>query len=111
MPSKSVPPLPGVTPATICVPYSRHVRVWNCPVAPVIPWVTTRVVLSTRMLIARFPLAPSRGRRDGLLRTVGHVRRRDDAETGVGEDLLALLDVGPLHAHDDRHLELDLPGR
>ena len=22
MPSKSVPPLPGVTPATICVPYS-----------------------------------------------------------------------------------------
>ena len=43
IPSKSVPPFPGVTPATICVPYSRQAWVWNWPVDPVIPWVMTFV--------------------------------------------------------------------
>ena len=47
-----VPPLPGVTPATICVPYSWHARVWSCPVAPVMPCVTTRVFLLTSTLTA-----------------------------------------------------------
>ena len=31
--------------------YSRHMRVWNCPVLPVMPCVMTLVFLSTRMLI------------------------------------------------------------
>src|ERR1700687_2116718 len=51
IPSRSVPPLPGTTPPTIWVPYSLHARVWSWPVAPVIPWVSTRVFLFTRMLI------------------------------------------------------------
>ena len=31
------PPLPGVTPPTILVPYSRQPRVWNSPTFPVMP--------------------------------------------------------------------------
>ncbi|GBD37130.1 hypothetical protein HRbin36_02260 [bacterium HR36] len=55
-PSLTVPPLPGVTPPTTCVPYSRHCCAWNNPALPM-PWVRTRVCLSTRMLMvspARF---------------------------------------------------------
>ncbi len=41
--SCTVPPRPGVTPATIFVPYSRQPRAWNVPSRPVIPWISTRV--------------------------------------------------------------------
>src|SRR5215471_3738299 len=107
MPSKSLPPLPGVTPATICVPYSLHVRVWNWPVDPVMPWVTTLVLLLTRIDIARAP-ASGRGGRDGLARAVGHVAGGDDVQARIGEDLLPLLDVRSLHANDDGDGELHL---
>src|SRR4051812_48233312 len=46
------PPLPGVTPPTIFVPYSRHCLVWNAPADPVMPWQMTLVFLLTRMLIS-----------------------------------------------------------
>src|SRR6266568_4327226 len=85
MPSKSVPPRPGVTPATICVPYSRQRRVWSWPVAPVMPWVRTRVALPTGRSSGR--------RRDRRARPVEHVGGGDDVELGVGEYLLPLLDV------------------
>ena len=49
--SKSIPPLPGVTPATIFEPYSMHWRVWKEPVLPVMPLITTLVSLLTSMLI------------------------------------------------------------
>src|SRR5436309_1060997 len=49
-PSWVVPPLPGVTPPTIAVPYSRHRAAWNAPSRPVIPCTTTRVERSTRTL-------------------------------------------------------------
>src|SRR4051794_13666141 len=107
MPSKSVPPFPGATPATICVPYSLQSRVWSWPVAPN-PWVSTLVSLSTRTLtrpsVGRRSLArPPRGRAPGgsrrppggihgLLRAVLHVDRRDDVELRLREDLLPLLD-------------------
>ena len=40
-PSSAVwPPLPGVIPATICVPYSCIARLWNSPSRPVMPWTT-----------------------------------------------------------------------
>src|SRR6185295_12467723 len=54
MPSKSSPAFFGFTPATkqlLPFAYSRHMRVWNCPVLPVMPWVMTLVFLLTRMLI------------------------------------------------------------
>src|SRR5574341_1342644 len=61
IPSWTIPPFPGVTPATTCVPYSRHARAWNVPSLPVTPCTTTRVLLSTRMLMrAPFPSAAFR---------------------------------------------------
>src|SRR5438552_18701898 len=56
MPSKSSPAFFGLTPATkqfIPLAYSRHIRVWNWPVLPVIPCVMTLVFLLIRMLIRR----------------------------------------------------------
>src|SRR3990172_8497841 len=50
-PSNSVPPLPGVTPATILVPYSMQALVWNEPSLPVIPCTINLVDLLTRILI------------------------------------------------------------
>ena len=41
MPSKSRPPLPGVTPAAMFVPYSTMSRVWCEPNLPVMPCTTT----------------------------------------------------------------------
>ena len=49
--SDSVPPLPGPTPPTTLVPYSRAPAVWKAPALPVIPWQITLVSLSTSMLI------------------------------------------------------------
>src|SRR5439155_12237208 len=49
-PSWVVPPLDGVTPPTTVVPYSLQRAAWNAPSRPVMPWTTTRVDLSTRML-------------------------------------------------------------
>src|SRR6185503_12368755 len=61
MPSTSCPALPGVTPATTCVPYALHCVAWNEPSLPVIPCTTTRVLLLTRMLTINlssfFPLS------------------------------------------------------
>ena len=51
IPSTSWPALPGVTPATTCVPYALHCVAWNEPSLPVIPCTTTRVALFTNMLI------------------------------------------------------------
>ncbi len=56
--SKSPPPFPGTTPATTCVPYSIICRAWKDPVEPVMPCTSTRVWLSTKMLMR--PLAPQR---------------------------------------------------
>ena len=47
------PPLPGVTPPTIFVPYSRQPLVWNAPAEPVMPWQMTRVSLLTKMLMGK----------------------------------------------------------
>src|SRR6185369_9751444 len=98
-------------------------RVWNWPVLPVMPCVTTRVFLSIRMLIRKPPRAalrysprerPGRSwllrrlleRRHHLLRRLGHRVRTDDRQARLGEHLLAELLVGPLHAHDERHAEV-----
>ena len=51
--SDVVPPLPGETPPTIFVPYSRQAAVWNEPALPVIPWHMTLVSRLTSMLMVR----------------------------------------------------------
>jgi hypothetical protein len=48
-PRNRVPPRPGVTPATSCVPYSSICSAWKLPAEPVMPWTRTRVFLSTKM--------------------------------------------------------------
>src|SRR2546421_1935846 len=56
MPSKSSPAFFGFTPATkqfLPLAYSRHMRVWNWPVFPVMPCVRTLVLRSMRMDIGR----------------------------------------------------------
>ncbi len=56
-PRCSWPPLPGVTPPTIFVPYSMACSEWKVPCEPVKPWQMTFVLLSIRMLITpRLPL-------------------------------------------------------
>ena len=44
MPSIVVPPLPGATPPTTCVPYSRESCAWNWPMLPM-PWTSSLRVL------------------------------------------------------------------
>src|SRR5216117_843593 len=58
--SKSWPPLPGVTPATICVPYSRLSFVCLAPKPPVMPWTRTRVCGVTRMDMGKFAIGDLR---------------------------------------------------
>src|SRR5512141_729513 len=100
-PSKSSPAFFGFTPATkqaLPLAYSRQVRVWNCPVLPVIPCVITRLFLSIRMLIVCLVpalLGAVRGG-DDLLGGFRHRVRRDDRQSGVGEDLLTELLVRSL---------------
>src|SRR5947207_637164 len=104
MPSNSSPAFFGLTPATKHArpfAYSRHMRVWNWPVLPVIPCVITLVFLSIRIAIASTSLRGG----DGLLGRLRHVRRRDDRQAGFREDLAAELLVRPLHAHDQGHFQ------
>src|SRR5664280_108506 len=106
MPSKSSPAFFGLTPATkqaLPLAYSRHMRVWNCPVLPVMPCVMTRVVLSIRMLMVCLGLL-ERGHHG--LGGLGHRIGADDRQAGIGEQLLAEFLVRALHAHDQRHREV-----
>src|SRR5258705_8670958 len=102
-------------------------RVWNCPVLPVMPWVMTLVSLLMRidifldLEIGSRPVAAEAaagmtlrgngalpGGGDDLLGRLAHVRGGDDRQPRVGEDLLAEIDVRPLEADHQRHLERDL---
>src|SRR5438445_5072671 len=113
MPSKSSPAFFGFTPATKHsrpFAYSRHIRVWNCPVLPVMPWVMTFVLRLTRIDISNAPSVRGGGRAavgggNHLLRRFGHVVRGDDRQSGFGEDFLAQVLVGALHAYDERYRE------
>src|SRR5437868_7880287 len=105
MPSKSSPAFFGLTPATkhsLPLAYSRHMRVWNWPVLPVMPCVMTLVLRSMRIgmgFLGRDGLLLRGG--DDLLRGVAHVVGGDDRQTRIGEDLLAEVDVGAFEAHDE----------
>src|ERR1700722_16978962 len=98
-PSNVSPARFGFTPATKQLrplAYSRHALVWNCPVLPVMPWVITRVLRSTRMLIVSSPRGLT-GFGHDLLRRLGHRVGRDDRQSRVGQNLLAERLVGTPH--------------
>src|SRR4051794_10021603 len=80
-------------------------RVWNWPVLPVMPWVMTLVSLLMRMLMG-VPWALLDGF-DDLGGGLGHGVGADDGQAGFREHLLAQVLVGALHAHDERHGEVD----
>ena len=85
-PSTALPPLPGVTPATTLVPYSRMEAAWNEPSRPVIPWTMTRVFSPIRMLMpSPSPPLPPRPHR------FGEVRGRLDAGRRRGLPALGLI--------------------
>src|SRR5438046_9709076 len=85
-------------------------RVWKAPVLPVMPWVMTLLSLPMRMLMVLGSLvAGDRG--DDLLRRVTHVVGGNDRQPRCLKHLLAKIFVGAFHAHDQRHAQLDLPGR
>ena len=56
LPRCSIPPLPGVTPPTIFVPYSIDCSECNVPWEPVKPWTITLVSLLTKILILQVKL-------------------------------------------------------
>src|SRR6266540_4670418 len=96
IPSWVVPPLPGVTPATTRVPYSRLASAWNVPSRPVRPWTRRRVSLPTQMLMGR----SSHGL-DGLPRGVGEAVGRSDLQFRIPQDSLAFVHVGSFETDDD----------
>src|SRR5450432_663874 len=61
-PSWVVPPLPGVTPPAIWVPYSAQALAWKVPSRPVRPWTRTLVFLLTRIAMDSFFRASARRR-------------------------------------------------
>src|SRR5262245_35176985 len=107
MPSASPPPLPGATPATTCVPYSRESRAWKTPIRPM-PWTSRRVSLPQRIATLGPPAA---GRGDDPLPGLAQRVRRRDVELRLREDAAALPGVRALEPHDQRHLDRELLGR
>src|SRR5690606_16347695 len=108
-PRCSLPPLPGVTPPTTLVPYSSICSAWKVPCWPVKPCTITLVFLLTNTLIAIGSLevgSGGLGRGDGLAGAVVDVVGGGDRQAGVLQQLLAGVHVGPLQAHDHRHLDV-----
>src|SRR5690606_27167589 len=105
-PSTFSPAFLGCTPATNAaapLAYSRHMCVWNCPVLPVIPCVMTLVSLLIKIDIYKsLAIFLFRGS-DDFLRSFAHGIGADDGQTGLGQQLLAELFVGALHAYDERY--------
>ena len=99
-PSTSWPPLPGVTPATRSVPYSRLRRPWKVPSRPVRPETTSFVSVSTMIAHAQ-PLAGQL--HDRLRRAEHRLLDVQVPELGLGEHPQALLGVGAVEADDQRH--------
>jgi len=49
--------------------------------------------------------------RDNFLRRITQVVGRDDRQTAIGEDILALLHIGAFQAHHERHRQVHFFGR
>src|SRR5436190_9254493 len=110
MPWTSCPALPGVTPATTFVPYSRLRSEWKDPSFPVKPCTTTRVSSSMRIAIALG--LPFHRKRRGLFGRLEHrCRRNDPLVRRIGENLAALLRIRPVEPNDDRNPRLHPPER
>src|SRR5262249_49751382 len=101
--SNDWPPLPGVTPATTCVPYARLSCVWRAPKLPVMPWTRSLVSGLTRMDMYKLE--------DSMLSSycfhnflcgIGHGCAADDWQTGIDEGFFACVDIVSFEANDKR---------
>src|SRR6185369_9084580 len=99
------PPLPGVTPPTMLVPYSIACCEWKVPWVPVKPWQITLVALLTRIDMVSGP--PLHGV-DDLAGGVRQGGRGDDGQAGFLQDLAPQLDIGAFEPHHQRAVEADL---
>src|ERR1700682_2753829 len=124
-PSCVVPPLPGVTPPTICVPYSAQALAWNVPSRPVRPCTIPRVDLFTRMLMGSFvaplssgPLARrGEGRMpalrscccDYLLSRILHRLSHNKIQSRLLQNLPPRLNIRTFQTQHDRKLNVSLP--
>src|ERR1051325_4211160 len=102
--SNSCPRLPGVTPATTCVPYARLSCACRAPKLPVMPWTRILVWGVTRMAMQFISLTSNR--LDNLLRRVRHRVPADERQTRVSEDLLSDLHVVAFEPHDERNAQV-----
>src|SRR5579863_8929779 len=124
-PSCVVPPLPGVTPPTICVPYAALVFAWNVPSRPVRPWTITRVFLSTRIDIYKSSLLRTNASGATCLSPFGHAERtarcrnyfvgpvfhgvgHNEVQSRLHQNFLAFVDVRSLQPQHDRQLHVGL---
>src|SRR5262249_44671246 len=108
--------LPGVTPATTRVPYSRQRAAWNEPSRPVIPWTTRRVSRPTRILKREaLPSTPRGswrppGQADDFLGGVLHPVGSSERQPRLAQHPPPLLHVRSLHADDHRDRQLQVAG-
>src|SRR5258706_9878757 len=104
MPSTSRPPLPGVAPATTCVPYVRLRREWKVPSEPVMPCTTSFVSAPTRMAMSgRRP-----GQARGFLRGLEHRGGGNDVLVlRLQQDAPSLPRVRAVEAHHELHARLE----
>src|SRR5512133_1139025 len=113
IPSMWMPPLPGVTPATMLAPYSRHCWVWNSPLRPVMPWTRIR-----EFLLSSMDMSLSVSCLKGLSQHFYNSRCRItqvvsdlDIQPRFLEEQFTVLDLAAVHADDDRQGAVDLAGR
>src|SRR6186997_3300767 len=97
MPSTSVPPLPGVTPATTCVPYALLRSPWYLPWPPVRPCTMTLVSLLTKMAMSVAPVGDGDSRAGGFEHG-GLGDQLVGGDAGVNEDPPPLLGIGAIEA-------------
>ena len=101
-PSSAIwPPLPGVTPATMFVPYSSMAVEWNSPSRPVMPWTSRRVSRVDQDAHATLPWPPATALAAASSRLAAVSR------LACSRISCRLLGVGADDAHHHRHVALD----
>src|ERR1700761_2036488 len=100
------PPLPGVTPPTICVPYASACSEWKLPCDPVKPWQITLVLRSIRTAMSVCSRVLCDGGND-LVGRIGTMIGREDRQTGGAQNLLGEIDGRAFQTHDERHAQID----
>src|SRR5580658_2414832 len=111
-PSCVVPPLPGVTPPTTCVPLAAQALAWKVPSRPVSPCTINRVFLSTRIAIKMIPQCVLNSPRRGhdFVGRIFHRVADDEIKSRFHQDLFAFVHVCTFEAQHHGKLDVCLLG-